>query len=106
MLCVDALKRISCRPKFISLESTKTSWSDLLNEFDTLETLGYTKFKVVRQGRHKSGHSRRKTAEKFAMRLTRGDRAFRRRPRRSVARPEASDTQICADISPIQDHRR
>jgi FkbM family methyltransferase len=56
MLCVDALERISCRPTFISLESTKTSWSDLLNEFDTLETLGYTKFKVVRQGRHKSGH--------------------------------------------------
>ena len=56
MLCVDALKTISCRPKFISLESTKTSWSDLLKEFNTLETLGYTKFKVVRQGRHKSGH--------------------------------------------------
>jgi hypothetical protein len=51
MLCVDALKTISCRPKFISLESTKTSWSDLLKEFNTLETLGYTKFKVVRQER-------------------------------------------------------
>ncbi len=56
MLCVDALKTISCRPKFISFESTKTSWSDLLKEFNTLAALGYTKFKVVRQGRHKSGH--------------------------------------------------
>ncbi len=56
MLCVDALNAVSCRPKFISLESTKTSWSDLRKEFKTFETLGYTKFKVVREGRHKSGY--------------------------------------------------
>jgi FkbM family methyltransferase len=56
MLCVDAFETISCRPNFISLESTKTSWSALLKEFNTLGTLGYTKFKVIRQGRHKGGH--------------------------------------------------
>jgi FkbM family methyltransferase len=54
MMCVNALEAMGCRPKYISLESTKTSWSDLMDEFDTFETLGYTKFKVVRQGRHKS----------------------------------------------------
>jgi FkbM family methyltransferase len=65
MLCIDALKTSSCRPKFISLESTKTSWSDLLKEFDTFEALGYTKFKVVRQGRHKSGHFTAHDGRKF-----------------------------------------
>lgn len=55
MTCVNALEAMSSRPKYISLESTKTSWSDLLKEFDTFEALGYTKFKVVGQRRHRSG---------------------------------------------------
>jgi FkbM family methyltransferase len=55
MLCVEALKDVDCRPKYISIESTSTSWSELLNEFDTLERLGYTRFKVVDQRTHKGG---------------------------------------------------
>jgi FkbM family methyltransferase len=65
MLCVEALNTASCRPKFISLESTKTSWSDLLKEFKTFESLGYTKFKVVREGRHKSGHFTARDGREF-----------------------------------------
>jgi FkbM family methyltransferase len=55
MMCVNALTATGCRPRYISLESTKTSWRELRAEFKTLQALGYTKFKVVRQGRHKSG---------------------------------------------------
>lgn len=54
MLCINALSFLDCRPKHISLESTKTSWSDLSSEFDALERLGYKYFKVVKQGSHKS----------------------------------------------------
>jgi FkbM family methyltransferase len=55
MLCVTALKEMDCCPKYLSIESTKTSWSELLNEFDVLEELGFTKFAVVDQRDHKSG---------------------------------------------------
>ena len=55
MLCVTALKSADCRPTYLSVASSKTSWRDLLKEFDALESLGYTKFKVVNQGTHKSG---------------------------------------------------
>jgi FkbM family methyltransferase len=52
MLCVDELHGIEARPRYISLESSKTSWPDLLNEFRALASLGYTKFAVVDQRSH------------------------------------------------------
>ena len=55
MLCVAALRSIDCRPTYISIESSKTSWRELLNEFDALESLGYTRFKVVNQATLKPG---------------------------------------------------
>jgi FkbM family methyltransferase len=55
MLCVNALFASRCRPKYISIESTKTSWLDLLQELKTLERLGFTRFKVVDQKSHGSG---------------------------------------------------
>jgi len=55
MICVNALKALDCRPKYISLESSRKSWSDLMAEFDALEDLGYTRFKVARQVSHKRG---------------------------------------------------
>lgn len=55
MLCVTALKEISCRPNFLSIESSKTSWKALLNEFDVLEDLGYTRFAVIDQRNHGHG---------------------------------------------------
>jgi FkbM family methyltransferase len=56
MLCVDALFEIECRPKYLSIESTKTSWMGLLNEFNSLERLGFTRFKVIDQQCHKDGY--------------------------------------------------
>lgn len=63
MTCVNGLKALACRPKYISLESTMTSWRDLLNEFNTLEKLGYTKFKLVNQKKHDGGKFRNRNGE-------------------------------------------
>lgn len=49
LLCVEALKHIASRPKYLSIESSKTVWSDLIYEFDLLTRLGYSKFKLVNQ---------------------------------------------------------
>ena len=49
MFCVHALETIHTRPKFVSVESNKTSWRALVSEFDVLERLGYTRFKLVNQ---------------------------------------------------------
>jgi len=51
MLCVSALASQQTKPKFVSVESTKTSWADLRKEFDILESLGYRRFQVVNQAR-------------------------------------------------------
>lgn len=53
MLCINAIEQLEVRPKYVSLESSKTSWFDLLNEFNTFERLGYTRFKVIDQQKHK-----------------------------------------------------
>lgn len=55
MLCVRALLDMKCRPTYISLESNKTSWRGLMEEFDTFERLGYRRFKVVDQRLHRNG---------------------------------------------------
>jgi len=73
MMCVNALKAVECRPKYISLESSvRKSWSDLVNEFDTLEALGYTKFKVARQGGRTSGEFTSLDGKKFSHTFERG----------------------------------
>jgi FkbM family methyltransferase len=46
LLCVRALRSSSSRPRYISLEATKTSFDGLLEEFSLLKELGYSKFKV------------------------------------------------------------
>ena len=51
MLCVRALKHFEQRPTFISIESNKTSWRELVAEFDEMERLGYKRFKVVDQSK-------------------------------------------------------
>lgn len=53
MLCLRDLALTASRPPYLSIESTKTSWSALVNEFDTLEALGYVRFKVINQKKHK-----------------------------------------------------
>jgi FkbM family methyltransferase len=49
ILCLQALKHFESRPKYVSIESSKTSWKDLRNEFALLKALGYSRFKVVPQ---------------------------------------------------------
>jgi len=55
MQCVRSLAELDCRPKYLSLESSKVSWSDLADELATCEALGYTRFKVVGQRWHGGG---------------------------------------------------
>jgi FkbM family methyltransferase len=47
-LCLEALTP-ERRPVFVSIESNKTAWLELVREFDLLQDAGYTKFKVVSQ---------------------------------------------------------
>jgi FkbM family methyltransferase len=49
LLCIRALRRFQERPKFVSIESTKTSWEGLIGELELLKELGYDRFKVVQQ---------------------------------------------------------
>ncbi len=49
MECVKTLLAFSTRPQFVSIESNKTSWQRLRQEFDVLQQLGYKKFKIVNQ---------------------------------------------------------
>ncbi len=51
MRCIEDLSLSDARPRYLSIESTKTSWRDLVREFDALDRLGYTRFKVVKQAR-------------------------------------------------------
>lgn len=49
MLCVRALEQMPQRPRFLSIESNKTSWRELVGEFDALRRLGYSRFQLVNQ---------------------------------------------------------
>lgn len=49
ILCLKALRSFESRPKYVSIESSKTSWRSLHKEFGLLKTLGYSRFKVVPQ---------------------------------------------------------
>jgi hypothetical protein len=55
-LCLEGLLGTDDRPKFVSLESSKTSFDDLVNEFCLLQRLGYRKYKIVPQ--HRIGEQR------------------------------------------------
>jgi FkbM family methyltransferase len=50
-VCLAALHRAAERPRYLSLESSKTSWRELVAEFDALQRMGYTRFKVIGQHR-------------------------------------------------------
>jgi len=49
LLCLESLLQFKSRPKFVSIESNKTSWSELLREFELLTALGYSRFKLFNQ---------------------------------------------------------
>jgi FkbM family methyltransferase len=49
MLCLEGLQQFDVRPQYVSIESSKTSWSELMREFEVFKALGFKKFKVVEQ---------------------------------------------------------
>lgn len=50
MLCLQALLEFERRPQSVSVESHKTDWSRIEQEFELLARLGYDRFAVVQQG--------------------------------------------------------
>lgn len=50
MLCLQALLEFEQRPQSLSVESHKTDWSRIEQEFALLARLGYDRFAVVQQG--------------------------------------------------------
>jgi FkbM family methyltransferase len=48
-LCLRDLRTIEDRPKFISLESSLSSFEELIEEFCLFQALGYTLYKIVPQ---------------------------------------------------------
>lgn len=63
MACVRALAQSAVRPQYLSIESNKTSWQVLLEEFAVLERLGYRRFQVVDQKVHAPGRFMTRTGE-------------------------------------------
>lgn len=49
MLCIKALEKCESKPQYVSVESEKLHWPDLINEFNILDQLGYRKFNIVNQ---------------------------------------------------------
>ena len=49
LVCLESLQRSGARPRYVSIESTMTSWDGLKREFDLLGELGYCRFKIVNQ---------------------------------------------------------
>ena len=44
-----SLENLSELPQFVSIESDKTSWEKLIEEFKTFEKLGYRKYRIIDQ---------------------------------------------------------
>jgi FkbM family methyltransferase len=68
MIAVDALRGLDCRPAYLSLECAHGAgvrWAAMRREIDTLAGLGYTRFRIVRQGWHKPGRFTRLGGERI-----------------------------------------
>jgi len=72
MLCVRGLAEVAQRPRYISIESAKTSWRGLLKEFNALERLGYDRFQIVDQRTHGSGSFRDRSGARLEHRFAEG----------------------------------
>lgn len=46
LVCLRKLLDLDCRPKYVSIESEKVSFASLLDEFETLHSLGYRKYYI------------------------------------------------------------
>jgi FkbM family methyltransferase len=70
-LCFESLREFPVRPEFVSMESNKVSVPMLTEEFDLLESLGYSHFAVVQQARIQGSEvdTARLTGERFRYRF-------------------------------------
>jgi FkbM family methyltransferase len=50
LLCLEALRQFSSRPRYVSIESEMVRWDSLCQEFALFQSLGYEDFKVIKQG--------------------------------------------------------
>ncbi|MGH2906259.1 MAG: FkbM family methyltransferase [Solirubrobacterales bacterium] len=50
-LCLEALRELTARPRFVSIESDKLSYREVSRELDLFEALGYSQFAVMQQAR-------------------------------------------------------
>lgn len=53
-LCLEGLRFSRAVPDFVSVEASDWHWRDAVRDFKLLQELGYTRFKIVRQGSHGS----------------------------------------------------
>jgi FkbM family methyltransferase len=51
-LCLEALRELSVRPRFVSMEAGRLDFGALLADIDLLERLGYRQFAAVQQADH------------------------------------------------------
>lgn len=49
IMALKSLSNVKEKPRFVSLESEKIVWEKLIEEFDVLKQLGYSKFKIIDQ---------------------------------------------------------
>jgi FkbM family methyltransferase len=49
LLCLRALSAFASKPKYASIETATRRWADVLEEFSTFQSLGYSRFKLVQQ---------------------------------------------------------
>lgn len=64
-VCLEGLTGFSTRPPHVSVEAPTNDWADVLAQFDALESLGYRRFKIVRQGRHAAGRFVSRSGKRF-----------------------------------------
>ncbi len=49
MMCLEALRSLPDRPRYLSIEAEQSSWSAVIHAFDLLQALGYMRFQLVSQ---------------------------------------------------------
>ncbi|SIT47479.1 conserved hypothetical protein [Paraburkholderia ribeironis] len=49
LVCLKKLFKSSCRPKYVSIESEKVAFNQLIKEFSILDSLGYSSFFIQQQ---------------------------------------------------------
>ena len=109
LAALSGLRGQSEVPAFVSIESEKVCWDALVEEFDALSELGYTRFKIVPQ-HFVSTHRAPKPAREgryVPWRFHLGDSGLiRRRSPGSLAEPQRGAGALPQNLRPVQLVRR